>query len=1167
MSVLDLVAKITLDTTEYDKGLDNSKSKAGSFGESIKSGFGKVAGLATKAIAGASAAVVGFGATSVKTGMTFDSAMSQVAATMGKSMSDMENEVGTVDLAWGTFSGNLRDYAQEMGAHTAFSATQAAEALNYMALAGYDTNESMAMLPNVLNLAAAGAMDLGTASDMVTDAQSALGLTMAETNTFVDQMAKTSATTNTSVSQLGSAILTIGATARSVKGGTAELNQVLGIMADNSIKGAEGGTHLRNMILSLQTPTKDGTEALAALGLSYADMYDEAGNLRALPEIFQDMSARMEGMTQQSKDAIVSGLFNKTDLKAVNALLNTNKDRWDEVAGAISQAQGAAEQMAATQLDNLAGDITLFKSALEGAQIAVSDNLSPAFRGFVQEGSAGLTEFTEKLKAGDLSGAIQAIGNTLAGLATEVVKMVPDMVKAGTQLLAGVGRGLAENFPVLMQSAQELVVFLYNSIAENAPQIIEGGAQLLFNIAQGIGDNLPEIMNRATSLVVYLAESLVAQAPTLLQAGANMLGGLIQGLMENLPKLAESAIRMIGFFASGLAQGIPQLLAQALPMIESFTGMLRENAGKIVDAGMNLILNLAQGIANSIPTLVEHIPQIVINIAGIINDNMPKILATGLKVIVTLVKGIISAIPVIVANIPKILEAIISVIMAVNWLKLGGNIIKSIVDGVKSVASSLPDIFHTTMKSVWDFITGIDWLHLGSGILETIGQGILSIVTNIPSFIGGIAQSAFNTVAAIDWLQIGATILEGIVGGLSGLGDAIAHPIESAGNFIKGIFGGAKDDASASMAEMGTNIANSTQETTANLDSIWKTSNENLGLTFGEMSTNTTSIFGDMNNNLLTNAGETGTGLDSIFGSTATDASSIFGSMSADTTSIFGDMSNQTSSIFGDMSMDASSTFGSMSDDIYYSADQTGADVSNIFGNMAGDTSGTFDGMNRDTTGIMKAQQQAIAANAMASKDAANAQFGAMLQSTIRTFMEMQKQTMQMMQKSLTETVNAMQGMQRSAQFTWSLPILGTSTIGDATNIVSDAVDIMKRAFDFNWSLPDIQIPHISVNWENLGFGVQIPNISVDWWAKGYDNPYLLTEPTVLSGFGDRGTRNGGEIVYSHDKLMEDISKAKGGTFAPVINVYTQEGQSNEAIAQYVMDKLTRQYQRAARYV
>ena len=270
MSVLDLVAKITLDTTEYDKGLDNSKSKAGSFGESIKSGFGKVAGLATKAIAGASAAVVGFGATSVKTGMTFDSAMSQVAATMGKSMSDMENEVGTVDLAWGTFSGNLRDYAQEMGAHTAFSATQAAEALNYMALAGYDTNESMAMLPNVLNLAAAGAMDLGTASDMVTDAQSALGLTMAETNTFV--------------SQLGSAILTIGATARSVKGGTAELNQVLGIMADNSIKGAEGGTHLRNMILSLQTPTKDGTEALAALGLSYADMYDEAGNLQTWSE-------------------------------------------------------------------------------------------------------------------------------------------------------------------------------------------------------------------------------------------------------------------------------------------------------------------------------------------------------------------------------------------------------------------------------------------------------------------------------------------------------------------------------------------------------------------------------------------------------------------------------------------------------------------------------------------------------------------------------------------------------------------------------------------------------------------------------------------------------------------------------------------------------------------
>ena len=203
--------------------------------------------------AGAAAAgMTAFAKASVQTGMQFDSAMSQVAATMGT----------TVDQI-----GELRDFAQKMGATTAFSATQAAEALNYMALAGYDADTSMEMLPNVLNLAAAGSMDLARASDMVTDAQTALGLTTEQTSEMVDQMAKTSSKTNTSVSQLGEAMLTIGATARNLKGGTVELSTVLGVLADNGIKGAEGGTHLRNAILSLQTPTTDVAAALEKLGM------------------------------------------------------------------------------------------------------------------------------------------------------------------------------------------------------------------------------------------------------------------------------------------------------------------------------------------------------------------------------------------------------------------------------------------------------------------------------------------------------------------------------------------------------------------------------------------------------------------------------------------------------------------------------------------------------------------------------------------------------------------------------------------------------------------------------------------------------------------------------------------------------------------------------------
>ena len=201
----------------------------------------------------------------------------------------------------------LSKLAKKMGAETAFSASECAEALNYLALAGYDTQQMCDTLPTVLNLAAAGDIDLASASDMVTDAMSALGMGVNEAETMVDQMAKTASSTNTSVAQLGEGILTIGATAKSVKGGTAELNTALGILANNGIKGAEGGTHLRNIILSLQNPTDKAADQMEALGLA---VYDSDGNMRSLNDILGDLNKSMDGMTAAEKSNIISKIFN-----------------------------------------------------------------------------------------------------------------------------------------------------------------------------------------------------------------------------------------------------------------------------------------------------------------------------------------------------------------------------------------------------------------------------------------------------------------------------------------------------------------------------------------------------------------------------------------------------------------------------------------------------------------------------------------------------------------------------------------------------------------------------------------------------------------------------------------------------------------------------------------
>lgn len=320
----------------------------------------------------ATAAIGGIGAAAVKVSAEFEASMSQVAATMGMTAEEINN--GSEDYK------KLEQAARDMGASTKYSASEAAEALNYLALAGYDVDKSIATLPTILNLAAAGGIELGAASDMVTDAMSALGLETDQAALFVDEMAKTSQKSNTNVAQLGEAILTVGGTAKNLAGGTVELNTALGILADNGIKGAEGGTKLRNIILSLTAPTDKAADKMQALGLQ---VFDAEGNMRPLNETMSDLDKILSGMTQGEQTQVLNTIFNKQDLKGVNALLANSGERFDELSGYISDADGAASDMADTMNNNLSGQLTILKSALEEAAISIGEALVPIIKDLV----------------------------------------------------------------------------------------------------------------------------------------------------------------------------------------------------------------------------------------------------------------------------------------------------------------------------------------------------------------------------------------------------------------------------------------------------------------------------------------------------------------------------------------------------------------------------------------------------------------------------------------------------------------------------------------------------------------------------------------------------------------------------------------------------------------
>lgn len=487
---MDLVARLILDSDEYDAGLDkavdDAEKKGGGISRGIANGVGGGLKVAGAMITAASAAMIGLGSDSVQVGMSFDSSMSQVAATMGKTVDEIQE---------------LRDFAQEMGSTTAFSATQAADALNYMALAGYDAEKSMAMLPSVLNLAAAGGMDLASASDMVTDAASALSLSEEETAAMIDQMAAAASKSNTSVSQLGSAILTIGATAANVKGGTTELSTVLGVLADNGIKGAEGGTHLRNILLSLQDACEDGA---VDFGEFAVQIYDADGNMRSMIDIIDDMQSGMDGMSQASKDALISGVFNKADLASVNALLNTSQDRFRELETAISDSAGAADAMAAVQLDNLQGDVTLLKSAYEGFQIAISDKLTPNFREFVRFGSEGLSRLTEAFKKDGLNGAMEEFGNLLSEGIAKLIDESPKLVSAGAKLLTALVKGFWDNRKKLWNAFKEIIRGVTKTLGEEFPR-----AKKIFDNLQNVIDGVFGFIEKNGNTIIAIVKGIL----------------------------------------------------------------------------------------------------------------------------------------------------------------------------------------------------------------------------------------------------------------------------------------------------------------------------------------------------------------------------------------------------------------------------------------------------------------------------------------------------------------------------------------------------------------------------------------------------------------------------------------------------------------------------------
>lgn len=546
-----------------DKGMNAVKSVT-SAGASAISGVTKAV---TTSIATAGSGVLAFGGYAVTAGKTFEKSMSNVMATMGITKDTIQDGQNSYEL--------LAETAKKMGETTKFSASESADALNYLALAGYDAQKSCEALPAVLNLAQAGNMDLARTSDLVTDAMSALGIEATNENLthFGDVLAKTSSRSNTSVAQLGEAMLVCGGQSRLAGLELEETSTMLGILADNGIKGAEGGTALRNLLKNIYTPTSQASKAMQALGIQTSDA---GGNLRNVQDILLDTMSALENLSGADKMTAMGDIFDVRTIAAASATLNNCSERYNELYGEIMDCNGAMEQMAETQNDNLEGDIYSLKSAFEAVGVAVEEKLNKSLRNAVQLGTSYLRQLNDSFKKNGFDGLANSLGDELGDAVTKISSKIPDFINIGSDIVKSFMKGISNNSAVLAKSASEIVSSLANGVLDLFPMFITVGGQLVSDFADGISEKLPVLTEKAVNIIEWLYSGLIENLPKIIDTAFELIQKFGDKLSENSEKIVSAGVEIVGILADGIKKGIPKVLKTAKQVVKDFANALEK---------------------------------------------------------------------------------------------------------------------------------------------------------------------------------------------------------------------------------------------------------------------------------------------------------------------------------------------------------------------------------------------------------------------------------------------------------------------------------------------------------------------------------------------------------------------------------------------------------------
>ena len=647
---MELFVTLAIKDTAYKQGLKDAEGNASSSTSKIGGAFKAVGKVAKTAMVAGSAAAVAFTKTSIDAGMNFDTAMSQVAATMGT----------TVDKI-----GNVKAKAEEMGRTTKYTATEAAEGMNILAQAGLSADEQISGIGTVLNLASAGAMSLEESASYTAGAVKGFGDSMSNASYYADLMAKGATLANTDVRGLGEAFSGSAATAKNYGQAADSVTLSLLRLAEQNVTGSEASTALNRAMADLYTPTDDASKALNQLGVSAYEANDEAKDFN---DLVDELNGSLQGMTAEQKNNALATIFTTQGLQAFNKMTASSDATVQKFWKGIQDSSGSAAQQAATQLENLQGDITLLSSATEGLQLAFYNTFSGTIRGAIKGITSEVSGLAEAMESGGISGAL----SKLAQDAINFSGQLPGLTKIGGDLING----------------------LISSVTQNSGSITTAVSQLLNNLASTISTGLNVFTSVGVNLLTTIANGMTQGIPTFLGQALPMLTQFTESLRSNAGKLINAGLTLIQNIAQGLINSIPVLIAYVPTIITNLAGIINDNAPKILATGVTIITNLAIGLVRAIPLLIANLPKIITAIVSVFTAF--NWFSLGKNIVTGIIKG--------VKNLPSLLKGAAK--NAVNGFKgafKGNGILSAVKGAFTKIPSAVKSIFTKAVSLVKSF--------------------------------------------------------------------------------------------------------------------------------------------------------------------------------------------------------------------------------------------------------------------------------------------------------------------------------------------------------------------------------------------------------------------------------------------------------------------------------